>query len=90
MIKFVFDTLNLKECFIFQPSEEIYENLCTFENDPASAYNTQSDASIPDQCSMQDINDADDRMKRFYGTHVLISQSQHEKQLKSTISSLKK
>ncbi|KAG8186401.1 hypothetical protein JTE90_004193 [Oedothorax gibbosus] len=45
------------------PPEEIYENLNTF--DSCSVPYSLSDGL--ESCSMQDINDADERMKRFYG-----------------------
>ncbi|GIY03497.1 pleckstrin domain-containing family A member 5 [Caerostris extrusa] len=47
-------------------NEEIYENLSALEyvNVPP---NSNSDGTTTEQCSMQDINDADERMKRFYG-----------------------
>ncbi|GFQ65036.1 pleckstrin homology domain-containing family A member 7 [Trichonephila clavata] len=51
---------------INNPSEEIYENLSTLDYSNAPQI-FQSDGLNTEQCSMQDINDADERMKRFYG-----------------------
>lgn len=37
-----------------------------------AAYNSQSDGSATEQCAMQDINEADERMKRFYGKSDIV------------------
>ncbi|KAF8788751.1 Pleckstrin homology domain-containing family [Argiope bruennichi] len=52
---------------INNPNEEIYENFSTIDYANMATYNSQSDGSATEQCAMQDINDADERMKRFYG-----------------------
>ncbi|GFS85864.1 pleckstrin homology domain-containing family A member 7 [Nephila pilipes] len=51
---------------INNPIEDIYENLSTLDYSNTSQ-NFLSDGLNSEQCSMQDINDADERMKRFYG-----------------------
>ncbi|GBM38688.1 hypothetical protein AVEN_54726-1 [Araneus ventricosus] len=58
---------------INNPNEEIYENFSTVDYANMAAYNSQSDGSATEQCAMQDINEADERMKRFYGTsHIIL------------------
>ncbi|CAL1278651.1 unnamed protein product [Larinioides sclopetarius] len=52
---------------INNPNEEIYENFSTIDYANMAAYSSQSDGSATEQCAMQDINEADERMKRFYG-----------------------